>query len=91
MKKKIESEGLWSQHISRHGATKVTLFTLVYIQEVLPVEVNLNANRLPEQNNLSVVTYHELMMINVDEVTHNKSVKVLKDIERDKTHVERAY
>jgi hypothetical protein len=52
MKKKIEDnprrwhevlfEVLWAHHISRHGATKVTPFELVYGQEtVLPVDVNL--------------------------------------------------
>ena len=54
IKKKIEenpkrwhevlSEALWAHRISRHGATKVTPFELVYGQEaVLPVEVNLDA------------------------------------------------
>jgi hypothetical protein len=52
IKKKIEenrrrwhevlSEALWAHRISRHGATKVTPFKLVYGQEaMLPVEVNL--------------------------------------------------
>jgi hypothetical protein len=40
-------EALWAHHISRHVATKVTPFELVYGQEVvLPVEVNLAAYRL---------------------------------------------
>ena len=57
IKKKIEenprrwhevlSEALWAHRISRHGATKVTHFELVYDQEaVLPIEVNLDAYRL---------------------------------------------
>ena len=60
IKKKIEEnprrwhevlyEALWAHHISRHGATKVTPFELIYGQEaVLPVEVNLNAYRLAKQ------------------------------------------
>ena len=64
IKKKIEenprrwhevlSEALWAHHISRHGATKVTPFELVYGQEaMLPVEVNLDAYRLAKQNDLS--------------------------------------
>jgi hypothetical protein len=41
---KVLSEALWAQHISKHSATKVMPFELVYGQEViLPVEVNLNA------------------------------------------------
>jgi transposase InsO family protein len=54
IKKKIEenpkrwyevvSEVLWSHHISKHSATKVTPFELVYGQEaILPVELNLDA------------------------------------------------
>jgi hypothetical protein len=40
----VLSEALWADHISRHGATKVIHFDLVYGQEViLPVEVNLAA------------------------------------------------
>jgi transposase InsO family protein len=57
IKKKIEenprrwyevlSKALWAHRISRHDATKVTPFELVYGQEaVLPVEVNLDAYRL---------------------------------------------
>jgi hypothetical protein len=53
IKKKIEenpkrwhevlSEALWAYRISKHSATKVTPFELVYGQEVvLPVEVNLD-------------------------------------------------
>ena len=56
IKKKIEehprrwhealSEDLWAHKISRHGATKVTPYELLYGQEaVLPVEVNLAALR----------------------------------------------
>jgi hypothetical protein len=69
IKKKIEKnprrwhevlfETLWAHRISRHGATKVTPFELVYGQEaVLPVEVNLDAYRLAKQNDLSAVMYH---------------------------------
>jgi hypothetical protein len=54
IKKKIEenpkrwhevlSEALWAHHISKHSATKVTPFKLVYGQEVvLSIEVNLDA------------------------------------------------
>ena len=57
IKKKIEenlrrwhevlSEVLWAHRISRHGATKVTPFELVYGQDaVLTIEVNLDAYRL---------------------------------------------
>jgi hypothetical protein len=43
----ILSEALWAHRISKHSATKVKQFELVYGQEVvLPVEVNLNALRI---------------------------------------------
>jgi hypothetical protein len=94
IKKKIEenprrwhevlSEALWAHRISRHGATKVTPFELVYGQEaVLPVEVNLNAYRLAKQNNLSAIVYHDLMIDNIDEVIDIR-LKALKEIEKDK-------
>ena len=83
VKKKIEvnpkrwhevlSEALWVHRISRHGATKVTPFELVYGQEaVLPVEINLDAYRLAKQNDLSAVVYHDLMMDNINEVTDKR-------------------
>ena len=85
------SEALWAHRISRHGATKVTPFELVYGQEaVLSVEMNLDAYRLAKQNALSAVDYHDLMMDNIDEVT-NKQMKALKEIEKDKFRVARAY
>jgi hypothetical protein len=101
IKKKIEenprrwhavlSEVLWAHHISRHGATKVTPFELVYGQEVvLPVEINLDAYRLAKQNNLSAVVYHDLMMDNIDAVTDVR-LKSLKEIEKDKARVAKAY
>jgi hypothetical protein len=80
IKKKIEdnprrwhevlSEALWAHRISRHGATKVTPFELLYGQEVvLLVEVNLATYRMAKQNELSAVNFHDLMMDNIDEVS----------------------
>ena len=63
---------MWAHRISRHGATKVTPYELVYGQEaVLPVEVNLNALRIAKQNDLSAVDFYNLMMDNIDEVVIN--------------------
>jgi hypothetical protein len=101
IKKKIEdyprrwhevlSEALWAHRISRHGATKVTPYELVYGQEaVLPVEVNLAALRFAKQNDLSAVDFHNLMMDNIDEVA-DKRLTALRDIEKDKLRVARAY
>ena len=102
IKKKIEenprrwhevlSEALWARRTSRHGATKVTPFELVYGQEAvfLPVEVNLDAYRLAKQNDLTDVDYYDLMMDNIDEVS-DKRMQALKEIEKDKLRVARAY
>ena len=85
------SEALWTHRISRHGATKVTPFELVYGQEaVLPIEVNLDAYRLSKQNDLSVVMHHDLMMDNIYEVTDVR-LKALMEMEKDKARVAKAY
>ena len=74
----VLSEALWAHCISRHGATNVTPFELVYGQEtVLPVDVNLDTYRLAKQNDLLAVDYHDLMMDNIDEVS-DKRLQVLK-------------
>jgi hypothetical protein len=53
------SEASWAHRISKHSATKVTPFELVYRQEViLPIEVNLDALRIAQQNELLAVDYH---------------------------------
>jgi hypothetical protein len=101
IKKKIEenprrwhevlSKALWAHRILRHGANKVTPFELVYGQEaVLLVEVSLDAYRLVKQNDLSAVVYHYFMMDNIDEVTDIR-LKALKEIEKDKVRVAKAY
>ena len=82
---------MWAHRISRHGATKVTSFELVYGQEaVLPVEVNLDAYRLARQNDLTAVDYYDLMMDNIDEVS-DKRLQALKEIEKDKLRMARVY
>jgi hypothetical protein len=87
---KVLSEALWAHRISRHGATKVSPFELVYGQEVvLPVEVNLDAYWLAKQNDLSAVVYHDLMVDNIDKVTDVR-LKALKEIKKDKARVARA-
>ena len=87
----VLSEALWAHRISKHGATKVTPFELVYGQEaVLPVEVNLNALRIAKQNDLSAVDYNNLMLDSLDEVADER-MRALGEIERDKLRVARAY
>jgi hypothetical protein len=62
-------EELWAHRTSRHGATKVTPFELVYGQEaLLPVEIGLQNFRVTGQDSLSAKEYHELMMDKIDDV-----------------------
>jgi hypothetical protein len=88
---KVLSKALWAHHISKHSATKVTHFKLVYGQEViLLVEVNLDALWIAQQNELSAVDYHNLMLDRLDEGSDER-IKALGEIERDKLRVPRAY
>jgi transposase InsO family protein len=73
----VLSKALWAHRISKHSATKVIPFELVYMQEaILPVEVNLDALRIAWQNELSAVDYHYLMLDQLDEVSDER-MKVL--------------
>jgi hypothetical protein len=84
-------ESIWAHRISKHNATKVTPFELVYGQDViLPVEVNLDALWIARQNELSAVDYHNLILDRLDEVLDER-VNALGEIERDKLRVARAY
>jgi hypothetical protein len=84
-------KALWAHRISKHRATKVSPFELVYGQEaVLPIERSLNVVRFSKQNDLTVSDYYDLMMDNIDEVTH-KRVTALGEIEKDKIMVAKAY
>ena len=52
--------------------------------------MNLDTYRLAKQNDLSAVDYYNSMMDNIDEVT-DKRLKALKETEKDKVRVARAY
>jgi hypothetical protein len=85
------SEALWAHKISKHHATKVSPFELVYGQEaVLPVEISLNIVRFAKQNDLTGGDYYNSMMDNIDEVI-DKRVTALGEIEKDKIMVAKAY
>jgi hypothetical protein len=48
---KVLFEALWAHRISKHRATKVSPFELVYGQEVaLPMEISLNTIRFARSN-----------------------------------------
>jgi hypothetical protein len=100
IKKKIEfhprrwhevlSDALLAHRTSRHGATKVTPFELVYGQEaMLPVEINLQSCRVAKQETLSAEDYIEAMMDKMDNVPESR-LKVLEEIEKEKLRVANA-
>jgi hypothetical protein len=100
IKKKIEdhprrwhevlSDALLAHRTSRHGATKVTPFELVYGQEaMLPVEINLQSCRVAKQETLSAEDYIEAMMDKMDNVPESW-LMVLEEIEKDKLRVTKA-
>jgi cell wall assembly regulator SMI1 len=85
------SEALWAHRTSRHGATKVTHFELVYGQEaVLPAEVSLQNLRIIGQDYLSVKEYTKLMMDKVDEALESW-LKALEEIEKGKVKIAKPY
>jgi hypothetical protein len=77
--------------VSKHGATKVTPFELMFGKEaVLPVEINLQAHRVMQQDALSAAEYSELMMDKLDGVPESR-LKALREIEKEKLQVAKAY
>jgi transposase InsO family protein len=101
IKKKIEitpwrwhevlSEALWAHRVSKHGATKVTPYELVYEQDVvLPVEVNLQACRVAKQEVLSAEEYTEYMMERIYGVYESR-LNALKEVQKEKLRVAKAY
>jgi hypothetical protein len=76
---------------SKHGATNVTAFELVYGHEViLPVEINLQTCRIAKQDALSAKDYIGSMMDRIDELPEGW-FRALKKIEKDKLRVAKAY
>jgi hypothetical protein len=85
------SEALWAHRTSRHEATKVTPFELVYGQEVvLPVEIGLQSLRVTGHGSLSAKEYHELMMDMIYDVPESW-FKALEEIEKEKIKIAKAY
>jgi hypothetical protein len=59
-------------------------------EAVLPMEISLNTIIFARQNDLTVGDYHDLMIDNIDEAT-DKRMMALREIERDKVIVAKAY
>jgi hypothetical protein len=85
------SEALWAHRTSRHRATTVTPFELVYGQEaVLPMEIiSLQSLRVTGQGSLSA-EYHELVMGKTDDILESR-FEALENIEKEKIKIAKAY
>jgi hypothetical protein len=84
-------EALWAHRTAKHGVTKATPFELVYGQEaVLPVKINLQTYRVYHQDTLSTMDYIGLMMDVIDGIPEER-LEALKEIEKEKVRVARAY
>jgi hypothetical protein len=82
---------MWAHRISKHRATKVSHFKLVYGQEaILSMGISLNAIRFARKNDLDVGDYYNLMVDNIDEVT-DKRLVALGEIEKDKIMFVKGY
>jgi hypothetical protein len=87
----ILSEDLWTHRTSKHNATKVTPFELVYGQEaVLPVEINLQTCGIVKQDTLPAKEYTEGMMDRIDELPESR-FRALEEIEKEKLWAAKAY
>jgi hypothetical protein len=85
------SETLWAHRTSRHEATKVTPFELVYGQEaVLPMEMDLQSLRVTRQGSLLAEEYHELMMDMIEDVPESR-FKALEEIGKEKIKIAKVY
>jgi hypothetical protein len=84
-------EALWVHRTSRHGATKVTPFELVYGQEAaLPMEIVLQSLRVTGQGSLSAKDYNKLMMDKINDIPKSQ-FKALEEIEKEKIKIAKAY
>jgi hypothetical protein len=87
----VLSEALWAHRTSRHDATKVTPFELVYGQEVvLPIEINLQSFRVAKQDMVSLSDYTEGMMKRIDDMPESR-LRALQEIEREKLKIAKVY
>jgi hypothetical protein len=78
----VLSKALWALRTSKHSATMVTAFELVYRQEaMLPREIILQTCRVIEHEAFSAGEYYEAMMNKLDEVPKSQ-FKALHEVEK---------
>jgi hypothetical protein len=88
---KVLLEALWAHCISCHGATKTSLYHLVYGQEaVLPWEIMAGLRCVEFQNDLTAEEYAALMNDNIKDLTELR-LWSLERIKENKAKVACAY
>jgi hypothetical protein len=101
IKKKIEErprrwhevlmEALWACRVSKHEATKVTPFELVYGQEaMLSLGINLQSGRVMYQDSLPAKDYRNQLMDRLDELPESR-FEALRELEKEKLRVAKMY
>jgi hypothetical protein len=85
------NEALWAYRMSCHGATKVSLYQLVYGNEaVLPWETRLGSRRVTFQDQLTAEDYVTLMKDELEDLASHR-LNALINIEANKVRVGRWY
>jgi transposase InsO family protein len=87
----VLSKALWAYMLAKRGDIKVTLFELVYGQEVvLPVEINLQTYRVAHQDELNTEDYISMMMVEIEGLPDSQ-FKALREIGKEKIKDAKAY
>jgi hypothetical protein len=84
-------EALWACRVSKHEATKVTPFELVYGQEaMLSLGINLQSGRVMYQDSLPAKDYRNQLMDRLDELPESR-FEALRELEKEKLRVAKMY
>jgi hypothetical protein len=87
----VLNEALWAHRMAPHGATKTSLYELVYGNHVvLPWELQSDSRRVILQKDLSPKDYSSLMMDELEGL-HMIRLRALENIEKNKMRVAKYY
>ena len=87
----VLNEPLWAYKMACHGATKVSLYHLVYGYEaVLSWELKLDSRRVTFQDQLTADEYSSLMKDELEDLAGHR-LKALVNVEANKDRVGRWY
>ena len=87
----ILHEALWAYRMACHGATKVSLYQLVYGHDaVLPWELKTGSRRVSLQNQLTTDDYSSLMKEELEYLAGHR-LRAMESIQANKERVARWY